>query len=64
LVALLLFVPWMAHAVGQTAPTARGMLCALGAFPVILLTDRAWKRWLARRRTASDPAQNALEPAT
>ncbi|HTQ04729.1 MAG TPA: cation-transporting P-type ATPase [Polyangiaceae bacterium] len=50
LVAALLFVPWLARALGQAPPTPRGFACALLAFPVILLADMTLKGWRSNRR--------------
>jgi magnesium-transporting ATPase (P-type) len=52
IVALLLFVPWLARTIGHAPPTARGVLYALSAFPVVLLADRAWKHWRRARQQA------------
>jgi hypothetical protein len=52
LVAVLLFVPWLAGTIGHAPPTLRGLLWALSAFPVVLLADWVSKRW-RRRRTSS-----------
>jgi hypothetical protein len=61
IVAVLLFVPWLARTLGHAPPTARGMLYALAAFPVVLLADRAWKSRLWRRRGAFALSESALE---
>jgi calcium-translocating P-type ATPase len=44
-VAILLYAPWLARTIGHAPPTARGMLCALSAFPLVLFADRALKSW-------------------
>ena len=50
MVALLLYVPWLARMLGHRPPTARGMFFALSAFPIILLTDFGFKAGLKHRR--------------
>jgi magnesium-transporting ATPase (P-type) len=64
LVALLLFVPRLAQTLGHAPPTGRGMLYALGAFPAVLLVDRAAKRWIARHPTLLAPSKGLLAPST
>ncbi len=61
IVAVLLYVPWLARTVGQAAPTGRGMLYALSAFPLLLLADGALKSWRRRRATVAS-REVGLEP--
>jgi calcium-translocating P-type ATPase len=62
IVAVLLYVPWLEHLLGHAPPTARGMLFALSAFPLVLLADRALKSWVRRRRPALAASGAGLEP--
>jgi magnesium-transporting ATPase (P-type) len=69
IVALLLYVPGLARAIGHAPPTLRGMLVALSAFPLILLADRVLKLWVTRARglgsaSAGVPADAAQSRAS
>jgi hypothetical protein len=43
LVGGLVWLPPLARHLGHAPPTARGMLCAALAFPLVILADTLWK---------------------